>query len=82
MVRIVLFWSLANNYAAVGDILPAVCGYIGLINEKNRVGGQVFLGKVLLILFCRTDRTVGGISGSSLVGGIPIICLFLSLILR
>ena len=37
-VRIILFWLIANNNAAVGDILPEVCGNIGLINEENCVG--------------------------------------------
>ena len=37
-VMIILLCLEANNDAAVGDILPAVSGEIGLINEENRVG--------------------------------------------
>ena len=37
-VRIIVFLSIANNNAAVGDILPAVYRDIGLINEENCVG--------------------------------------------
>ena len=33
-LRIILFWSVANNNAAVGDIFPAVGGDICLINEE------------------------------------------------
>ena len=37
-VRIIIFWLVANNNVAVGDILPAVDGDIGIIKEENRVG--------------------------------------------
>ena len=37
-LRIILFWLVANNYAAVCDILLAVYGNTGLTNEENCVG--------------------------------------------
>ena len=35
-VMIIFFCSVANNSTAIGDILPAVSGDIGLVDEENR----------------------------------------------
>ena len=80
-VRIILFYLVSNNDAAVGDILPEVCGDIILINEENNVGAfnlaRYSLGKSSKFFSVGLTVQLVVFRFFSLVGGIPLTSLFL-----